>query len=322
LRYFLLAINDREKHDEIARYLRFLNSLLEKKGTETRIGALIRYTSFRTGCSPCRAYKSEGVLLFVDNGAFTYLSKADLDKSLHIGHIKDRWLRDYFRFIKENSDRIDVFALPDVPVHGKHFVEREERARRIEMSARLHKEFYEMLSRKHSEAIGKALAVLQGFELDEYLTSYDMLKRLELKGTLSFPDRSSVQTPFTGVLAVGSVCVRKPSSKGKTAVMADGRVAGSIYEFIEEFLGHPNWDVTISGFHFFGLHVRATRRYKDHVRFHSSDTGGHALNFKLKWRTFLKCEKPDTKCYIKSIARQVSNVLGLSMEEAFEEYFR
>jgi len=198
--------------------------------------------------------------LAMDNGAFQLL-KADFDSRLYLTQdVVRNWLRKWL----ESALAVDWewIALLDVPVHGRRFVEKEERLRRIELTTELHKMAFSAYERESGET-DRLRAVLQGFEVDEYLLSYQLHK-----AAIPF-DR------INPVIAVGSVCVRKDSSLTK---LADGKARGTADE-LAELLNRMDKPL-----HFFGLHGRFVRKLKDHPRFHSADSGAAGAVFRWEIR--------------------------------------
>lgn len=295
MEFFYIALSENRRS-----YIEAALGVIEewnRKSGRVRIGVLVRYTRARSNCQVCKMARDRGLPVFIDNGAFTHLK--NLDSKLDPARI-ERWLSDYASFIRSYHELFDYYALPDVPVHGRRFLPMPERKDRIKLSARLHERFLGMVPR---ESLAKAVPVIQGYTLIEYLDSYRSLARLGVLNNTAY----NLSRDYYMVLAVGSVCVRKPSSNGKTGTLAGGEAAGTLDSFIREILEYgeiPAW-----GFHFFGLHREAVSKYGRHERFHASDTGAHGLNFKLKWRTFLKCRRQDEECYAKAVEHQLTVTL-------------
>ena len=275
------------------------------KARGVRVGILIRFSKWKGCCTPCRLADAYGVPLFVDNGAFSYLTVDDLESETLDWKRLVKWVSEYARWVSNWYTLVTVYALPDVPVHGRRFLPREARLKRIRLSAKLHALFARVLRGLEPRALSKALIVLQGYEVDEYRASLEAT--LGEMGSLAYETRSQATSgPFARVYGVGSVCVRKPSSAGKTALMADGAAAGTLHQFMRDFLD-GEWPAS---FHFFGLHTDVVRRYWWHPRFHSSDTGAHGLNYRYKWRSFLGCRELDKHCYVRAVNDQLRRVLS------------
>ena len=312
VRFFYIAIAAGKRS-----YVERALDVIEEWNGKTRplgiqIGALLRFTNSnaRPHCMACKLAKKRGLPVFIDNGAFTYLKS--LDSKVNPWDV-DRWLWDYKLFIEKFQDTIDYFALPDIPVHGRRFVPPPERVERVKLSARLHRRFLDMIPRK---AWPKAVPVIQGYTLVEYEDSYWSLARNGVLNVTAYMESED----YHGIVAVGSVCVRKPSSKGKTGLLADGEAAGTLDPFIQEILEYG--EIPAGGFHFFGLHREAVSKYGRHERFHASDTGAHGLNFRLKWKTFLKCKRQDEECYARSIQHQLQVTLKPIMKTALARWLR
>jgi len=197
------------------------------------------------------------VLSALDNGAFQLL-KADFDATLVLDAVQIvRW----FTRLEEAVERGEFkwFALPDVPVHGRRFVDAGERLERMLLTLRLH---YYFLRRYRGTVTPRA--VLQGYEVEEYLYSY---KLYEIHGILDMVDR---------VLAVGSVCTRKNSSLTN---LASGKGRGTHSDFLDELLRFVPRPV-----HLFGLHGRFVRKHREHPKLYSSDSGagGAVCKFEIR----------------------------------------
>ena len=246
---------------------------LQKMLNLPKPGLLLVPTQLETA----KATSGFGIPLAMDNGAFQLL-KADFDSQLYLTQQAVRnWLRKWLG----SALAIDWnwIALLDVPVHGKKFVEKEERLRRIELTTELHKMAFSAYERESGET-DRLRAVLQGFEVDEYLLSYRLHK---------------TAIPFSRinpVVAVGSVCVRKDSSLTK---LADGRARGTVDELAELL------DKMDKPLHFFGLHGRFVRKLKDHPRFYSADSGAAGAVF--RWEI-----------------RDIKRRLGLSWDNRLKDY--
>lgn len=309
MEYFLFTINHKSDFDKISCFLEFMN----RKLVSPKFGIMIRYKEFSGSarvCVPCREVSGAAVKV-VDNGAFAVLTGKELDHGLDIGSERKLrlWLRDYLAWLANNVDHIDVWVLPDIPVHGKRFVNAPERAKRIELTARLHSEMIRMVEKElGSEALSKALPVLQGYEPEEYYRAYDLIARIPgIEGTLLGTRNGH---PYAGAVGIGSVCVRKATSPSRG--LAEGRARGTLDQLIARL------DSMKVKKHYFGLNIRVAARNKP--RIFSTDTSGHSLNFKLKWRSFLKCERPDIWCYLKAMLRQAKGIAGIEdFEGVYEE---
>lgn len=302
MRFFYIALAETRHLEDIFQLLdTWSHRLHPTRGV--LVGALVRFTKWRSGCLPCKLAEKYGVPLFVDNGAFSYLTASELENpTLDSGKI-NMWIMDYSSWIAAWHNHLTAYALPDIPVHGREFLPPELRRRRIELTARLHERFTRLLRSKEPHAITNGVVVLQGYTLDEYMYSLKLhMNNIDLLSeTRSFnPGRE----PYGGIFGVGSVCVRKPSSKGKTAVIAEGKAAGTLNSFMKQFL-EADWPQPLIGFHFFGLHTDAIKAHAMHPRYYASDTGAHGLNYKYKWRTVLGCRRLDRDCYLSAIDRQI-----------------
>ncbi len=307
MKYFYIAVAETRYLEDIYSKIKEWDERLNKlRGI--RVGVLVRFAKWKTGCKPCKLSEKYDVPLFVDNGAFSYLSASDLEQEALDDRALHKWITDYSKWIAAWYPYVTAAAMPDVPVHGRDFLPSSLRAARIWLTAGLHQLFAKMLRRMEPAALEKMIVVLQGFTVEEYWKSLQLhLGNADhLSDTLSFnPGRE----PYGGVFGVGSVCVRKPSSKGKTAILAGGKAAGTLKEFMRDFLSY-GWPELVRGFHFFGLHTEAVRWFASHPRYYASDTGAHGLNYKYKWRTVLGCERLDGKCYQKAVESQLKATLG------------
>ena len=303
MRYFYIALAEtRHLEDIYARLKEWDERLWRLRGI--RVGVLIRFAKWKRVCLPCKLSEKYDVPLFVDNGAFSYLTASALEEEHLDEHVLNKWLRDYAGWINTWHNYVTAAAMPDVPVHGREFLPPTLRGHRIWLTAQLHKIF----ARMARQALPRMIVVLQGFTVEEYYKSLRLhMENYDLLGeTLSFnPGRE----PYGGVFGIGSVCVRKPSSKGKTALLAEGKAAGTLKQFMREFLEF-NWPGGVNGFHFFGLHTEAVRSFYGHPRYYASDTGAHGLNYKYKWRTVLGCKALDRDCYIRAVESQLKLTLG------------
>ena len=306
MRFFYIAPSDTSNIDVVFEVVSSWNERLRKlRGIQ--VGVLIRFAKWRRACTPCRLAEKYNVPLFVDNGAFEYLSATALERQELDSSVIERWIIHYSSWLANWYNYVVAAAMPDIPVHGRKFLDRAVRVRRIETTVLLHERFARILRRIEPAAVEKAIVVLQGYTVDEYEYSLELLsgKHDLLGDTQSFSGRG----PYSGIFGVGSVCVRKPSARGKTGVLADGAAAGTLHSFMNEFLNHE-WPGLVRGFHFFGLHTEAVRRYGMHRLYYASDTGAHGLNYRYKWRTRLGCRSPDTECYARSIESQLRTTLG------------
>lgn len=298
MRFFFIALAETRYLEEIFQAIDEYNARLSKE-RGLSVGVLVRFSKWKRVCLPCKLAEKYNTSLFVDNGAFTYLSASALEQEHLDEHVVKKWLADYSRWINTWHNYVTAAAMPDVPVHGREFLPKSLRAHRIWFTAQLHKLFAKMVR----QALHKMIVVLQGYTLREYYDSLRLhMENYDVLGeTLSFnPGRD----PYGGVFGVGSVCVRKPSSKGKTAVLAEGRAAGTLRDFMKEFLGFQ-WPGGLNGFHFFGLHTEAVKTFSMHPLYYASDTGAHGLNYKYKWRTRLGCQRPDAECYRRAVENQI-----------------
>ena len=319
MRYFYIAVAETRFLEDIFNVIKAWDEKLQKiRGV--RVGILIRFAKWKRGCLPCKLADAYSVPLFVDNGAFEYLSKSDLEERTINASVLERWVREYASWIASWYPYVTAAAMPDVPVHGREFLPADVRLERIVLTNRLHSRFYRLVRAQEPEALRKLVIVIQGFEVHEYQLSASM--------NLS-PDYAETCTlgggcPYHGIVGVGSVCVRKPSSRGKTALLAEGKAAGTLSAFMREFL-NARWPRELRGFHFFGLHTEAVRQYGMHPRYYASDTGAHGLNYKYKWRTVLGCRKlGERECYIRAVESQLRTTLSslLSLEINRISYLR
>ena len=296
IRYFYIAIAEQRTNvlEDVANLLSSYTTKLP-----LRLGILVRFTKWFT-CQPCKIAEKYDIPLFVDNGAFDFL-KGRLDNHLVYDVLLDKWVRRYVSWLQAWYNYVTAAALPDIPVHGRDFVGPQERLNRIRLTARLHDLAIKQLRRCEPWALAKSVPVIQGYELWEYQYAATLLPFHETATT--------VGDDYRGVVGVGSVCVRKPSAKGKTGVLASGVAAGTLRGFMREFLD-AKWPREIRGFHFFGLHTEAVHAFAFHPRYFASDTGAHGLNFRWKWKTFLRCRQPDGECYLRSVEHQVRTSLS------------
>ena len=215
-----------------------------------------------------------GVPIAMDNGAFQLL-KVDFDSQLYLAQrIVRKWLQEWL----ESALALDWkwVALLDVPVHGKRFVEEEERMRRIELTTKLHALAFSEFEKQNGETV-RLRAVLQGYTVEEYVLSWKMEQAV-------IPLRR-----INPVLAVGSVCVRKNSSLTK---LADGKARGTVDELAELLNQVPQ------PLHFFGLHGRFVRKLRKHPRFFSSDSGAAGAIFRWEIRDIKKkLSRGDSTCH-------------------------
>ena len=302
MRYFYIALAETKWLEDIFAKIKEYDDVL-RGARGIRVGVLIRYAKWRRVCIPCKLAEAYDVPLFVDNGAFEFLSKSDLEeRELPMDKLR-RWVYDYARWLSTWHNYVTAAALPDVPVHGADFLPADVRLERIVLTNKLHLMAARLLRR--SGALGKTIIVIQGFEVHEYQLSASLNLTPELVETCTL----SGGCPYRGIVGVGSVCVRKPSAKGKTALLAGGRAAGTLRGFMHGFLS-ARWPREIRGFHFFGLHTDAVRAFAMHERYFASDTGAHGLNYKYKWRTFLGCSELDKQCYVRAIEDQLRRTLA------------
>jgi len=209
----------------------------------------------------CELARDAGVKAALDNGAFQIL-KVDFDKPLSMSELKvEKWMKKW-------SEALDCewewVALLDVPVHGRKFVSKEERLRRILITAELHRMAYKV--GKEAIEAKRLRIVAQGYEPSEY----------ELSALLNLQSVEEADE----VLALGSVCVRKDSALTK---LADGKARGTAEE-LKEVLDSRIVKEFFKGVHFFGLHGKFVRRLKEHPMFFSADSGaaGAVFNYEIR----------------------------------------
>ena len=304
MRFFFVALAETKWIEDIINdaIKPFDERLWKTRGV--RVGILVRFTKWRGVCIPCKLADAYNVPLFVDNGAFEYLSKTDLERPHLDMRVLHRWLSDYARWLTSWYTYATAAALPDIPVHGRDFLPADIRLDRIVLTSRLHTMFARMLRGLEPEAMRKTIIVIQGFEVHEYQLSAALNLTPELTETCTLAGGCE----YHGIVGVGSVCVRKPSAAGKTAVLAGGVAAGTLRSFMREFLA-ARWPREIRGFHFFGLHTEAVHHFAMHPRYFASDSGAHGMNYKYKWRTVLGCRRLDKECYVRAVTDQLRRTL-------------
>jgi hypothetical protein len=312
VRFFYIAVAE-TRRDMLEAIIETIGEWDERaRKRDIRVGVLVRYTKWRgRPCLPCRLAGDRGLPVFIDNGAFSFLTASDLEAWPRL-QVLDYWLRDYAEWLRRHAGEYDYAALSDLPVHGREFLPAPKRQARIALSTHLQAR---LLSTLPGEVRRRMVPVIQGYAEREYVDSF---RQLERAGVLEESAYSS-SGGYAGVVAVGSVCVRKWSAAGKTGILAGGEAAGTLREFLKSFLDlccHP-----ARGFHLFGLHAEATRYYGSHPRFFAADTGAHGLNYRYKWRTVLGCQAPNTSnCAAKAVDRQLQRTLEPLLTRSILEY--
>lgn len=304
MKFFFVALAETKHLEDIfAKIAEWDERLRKLRGI--RVGVMIRFTKWKRACTPCRLAERYNLPLFVDNGAFSYLSTSELEEEHIDSSVLRRWVVDYAGWMRTWHNYVTAAALPDVPVHGRDFLPPLLRGHRIWLTAQLHV----MYARLARETLPRMVVVLQGFTVEEYAKSLKLhLENYNLLGeTLSFNPNKE---PYGGIFGVGSVCVRKLSAKGSTALLAGGKAAGTLKEFMKDFLAYE-WPELVRGFHFFGLHTEAVRWFHSHPRYYASDTGAHGLAYKYKWRTVLGCRRLGRECAVKAVEAQLKTTLGV-----------
>ncbi len=282
-----------------------------------RVGVLIRYTKWRSRpCLPCGLARDRGLPVFVDNGAFSFLTVEDLEGAPSPLTLS-RWRVDYAEWLRRNWETLDYAALPDIPVHGRRFLGPGERRERVRLSTANQSAFLDLV---RPPAIRERLVpVVQGYTVEEYEYSLELLRKYGVLEETAYG--AFIPNHYTGILAVGSVCVRKWSANGKTGLLAEGKAAGTLREWLPQFLDRCCPEA--SGFHLFGLHREATAAFGLHPRFYAADSGAHGLNYKYKWKSVLGCTAPNTpSCAAKAVDRQLSRTLQPLLSRSIEEYMR
>lgn len=302
MRFFYLAIAEtrRDIVEAIIQTIAEWNNSRVKG--RVKVGVLVRYTKWRSReCIPCRTATEHNIPVIIDNGAFTFLTSTCLETRLDPFSLA-RWRMDYAVWLSSNTELYDYAVLPDIPVHGRRFLDEKNRLERIKLSARNQELFLRVYG--GILPLSKLVPVIQGYTIGEYSYSFKLLSKSGvLKGT-AYEDGD-----YKGILGVGSVCVRKWNSKRRTAKMTGGKVAGSLNEWLPVFLSKCCREVR--GFHFFGLHSNAVRAYGRHPRFYSSDSGAHGYSYKYKWRSRLGCKAPNTpECASRAVEAQLERTLG------------
>ena len=289
LRHFFVSIADTRK-SYIEAMVNVVSYYNEKLKGRVNIGILVRWTKWKNIPPLYRLHEKYGLKLFVDSAGFEQLSSnADI--------VNPMFPFKYASWYNRYSDTIDFIAVPDIPVHSRDkFFDSGTRLKLINETIRRAK-IFTMISHEKE----KIILVLQGFELEEYVYSFiQYMLEPVFSETRSMIHKNN---DYYRVFAVGSVCVRKPEASGKTTKMAEGKAAGTLFQFMKQFLNHDWGD--IRGFHFFGLHTAAIKRFGKHAMFYGSDTGAYGLNFKYKWKTTLKCRELNEECYAKAIEHQL-----------------
>ena len=313
MRFFYVAVAE-TRRDMLEAIIDTIKEWNEKLRGRVEVGVLVRYTKWRSRpCTPCRLAKENNIRVFIDNGAFTYLTADDLEGMPDIRKLY-RWRYDYAEWLRRNLEDYDFAAMPDIPVHGRRFLGPAERRERIKLSSWNQALFLELAPPAVRERL---VPVLQGYEVSEYSYSYRLLDKYGVLEETAYDPY--IPNHYTGILAVGSVCVRKWSANGKTGVLAEGEAAGTLKRFLEEFLAGCCLDVR--GFHLFGLHSEATAWFSLHSRFFATDSGAHGLNYKFKWRTVLGCAAPNTpSCAAKAVNHQLKRTLAPLLSSSLEAY--
>ena len=299
MRFFFVAIAETRSEivESITRTIREWNTRLDGR---LRVGVLVRYTKWRRReCLPCKYAREYDVPVIIDNGAFTFLTASSLEGRLDPFTLA-RWRTDYALWLSANRDMYDKAVMPDIPVHGRRFLGERERRARIELSALNQRLFLELYG--GILPVDKLVPVIQGFTVEEYEYSYELLRSSGLLNGTAY-----THGDYEGVLGVGSVCVRKWSSKRMASTIAGGKAAGTLNKWLPVFLS--KCCRSAKGFHFFGLHSRGVRAFGRHPRFHASDSGAHGYSYKYRWRT-LGCRAFNTpECAQRIVGAQLERVL-------------
>ena len=309
MRFFYVAIAE-TREDMVRAIIETIREWNERLRGKVEVGVLVRYTKWRSRpCLPCRLAKDEGLPIFVDNGAFSFLSSSELEAWPRL-QVLDYWVRDYAEWLREHAGEFDFATLSDLPVHGRGFLSRARRHARIVLSTHLQARLLSMLPGFVRE---RMVPVVQGYLVTEY---YESFRQLSSAGVLE-ESAYNLGGDYRGVIAVGSVCVRKSSSNGKTVVLAGGEAAGTLARFLRMFL--EDCCIEVRGFHFFGLHREAVSRWGLHERFYASDSGAHGLNYKYKWRTILNCKAPNSpECAARAVDYQLRRTLTPFLSQSLE----
>ena len=290
LREFYLAIRATNKQAEyvVANYDKFVQ--LQKELNLPRPGFLMipRRDLIRI------AQEYPDVPMALDNGAFQFL-KVDLDAHADITEdIIAKWFENLSR--AQRSREWEFVALPDIPVHGRKFVPIQERLYRIQLTFELHKRYLEAYGYDRQLRL-----VLQGFTPHEYHISYYLYyENLDL-------------SRLNPVLAVGSVCVRKNSS---LTYLASGKARGKL-DFMDPLLNSSELFQHHIGLHFFGLHGRFVKKWKDHLRFYSSDSGAAGSVFKYEIKDIMKrlgiaLDKENDKYLLANLVQYIRSTIGMT----------
>ena len=311
MRFFYVAVAE-TRRDMLEAIINTIKEWNEKLKGKVEVGVLVRYTKWRNReCIPCKLAKENGIRVFIDNGAFSFLTAEDLETWPRL-QVLDYWLRDYAEWLVEHESEYDFAALTDLPVHGRRFLGKRKRLQRIMLSTLLQARLLSLLS---DRVRPRMVPVLQGFTAGEYLWNYDLMEKLELLEETAYGGSGE----YSRVLAIGSICVRKPSANGKTGILADGAAAGTLGRVMHLLLNH--FPPGVQGFHFFGLHREAVANWGRHPRFYAADSGAHGLNYKFKWRTVLGCTAPNTPdCAGKAVDYQLKRTLAPLLSSSLEAY--
>jgi len=311
MRFFYVAVAE-TRRDMLGAIIETIREWNERLKGRVEVGILVRYTKWRSrSCIPCIMAKENNIKVFIDNGAFSFLTAEDLETWPRLERL-EFWLKDYSGWLQEREGEYDFAALTDLPVHGKHFLEKRERLQRVILSTLLQARLLSLLP---DRVRPRMVPVLQGFTAGEYLWNYDLMEKLELLEETAYGGSGE----YSRVLAVGSICVRKPSANGKTGILADGAAAGTLDRVMHLLLNH--FPPGVQGFHFFGLHREAVANWGRHPRFFAADSGAHGLNYRYKWRTVLGCTAPNTpSCAAKAVDHQLKRTLAPLLSESLEAY--
>jgi len=290
LREFYLAVRATNKQAEhvVANYDKFL--VLQKELNLPTPGFLMipRKDLIRI------ATEYPDIPMALDNSAFQFIR---VDLNVHVDITEDmivKWFENLNR--AQRAREWNFVALPDIPVHGRKFVKARERLYRIQLTFELHRRYLETYGYDR-----QLRPVLQGYTPHEYHISYYLYyEHLEL-------------ARLNPVLAVGSVCVRKNSS---LTLLADGKARGKL-DFMEPLLNSDELYQYQIGLHFFGLHGRFVRKWKDHTRFYSSDSGAAGSVFKYEIKDIMKrigiqLDNENDKYLLANLVQYIRSTIGMS----------
>ncbi|AEM38231.1 hypothetical protein Pyrfu_0359 [Pyrolobus fumarii 1A] len=272
LRVFLVSVHETNALREALETLARLDRELSRC-CGVRIGLLANWLKWRYRLEWLVAAKRRyGLIVYVDSGGF----QGRVEPEEYAG-----WLCRYWRLV-------DVVFAPDDPVLlcGDPLDE-QCRRRKIWRTMALAVEFAQLVTERCPGALQRLSLTLQGLTPDEYMECYQGI--IDMLGSVGVE-----ASDLNPLITLGSLKLR--SWRSRVAGLR-----GTIAEVVSE--------INLKPLHLLGVHGRDLHKVLNNANVHSADTGAQGLNYILKHRDVLGCERLGPECYARAVEREVFSSL-------------